>query len=91
MEPIQKTQAVTSLGQHRLMLPAWVKAALSANDRLKDYLTAGQAASLHASHTHRDVPDLSKEISAAGLNAAWHLEVAAVARRVDEDLFIPDP
>jgi hypothetical protein len=30
---MEKTAAVASLGQTRLMLPAWVKAALSANDR----------------------------------------------------------
>jgi uncharacterized protein Yka (UPF0111/DUF47 family) len=87
---MQKTQAVASLGQHRLMLPAWVKAALSANDRLKVYLTVLQSASSHASHPHRDVPDLSKEIAAAGLNTAWLHELAAVARRVDEDLYVPD-
>lgn len=87
---MQKTQAVASLGQHRLMLPAWVKAALSANDRLKVYLTVLQAAASHAAHPHRDVPDLSKEISAAGLSTAWLHELAAVARRVDEDLFVPD-
>ena len=85
-----KTQAVASLGQHRLMLPAWVKAALSANDRLKVYLTVVQSASSHASHPHHDVPDLGKEIAAAGLNTAWLHDLAAVARRVDEDLFIPD-
>ena len=89
-DPMQKTQAVASLGQHRLMLPAWVKAALSANDRLKVYLTALQSASSHAAHPHRDVPDLSKEIAAAGLNTAWLHDLAAVARRVDEDLYIPD-
>lgn len=87
--PMQKTQAVASLGQHRLMLPAWVKAALSANDRLKIYLTVVQSASTHASHPNRDLPDLSKEIAVAGLNAAWFHDLAAVARRVDEDLFIP--
>ena len=87
---MQKTQAVASLGQHRLMLPAWVKAALSANDRLKVYLTVLQAASSHASHPHRDVPELSKEIAAAGLNPGWLHDLAAVARRVDDDLFIPD-
>jgi len=87
---MQKTQAVASLGQHRLMLPAWVKAALSANDRLKVYLTVVQSASSHASHPHRDVPDLGKEIAAAGLNTAWLHDLAAVARRVDEELFIPD-
>ncbi len=87
---MQKTQAVASLGQHRLMLPAWVKAALSANDRLKVYLTVLQSASSHASHPNREVPDLGQEIAAAGLNTAWLHDLAAVARRVDEDLYIPD-
>ncbi len=87
---MQKTQAVASLGQHRLMLPAWVKAALSANDRLKVYFTVLQSASSHATHPNRDVLDLSKEIAAAGLNTAWLHELASVARRVDEDLFVPD-
>jgi len=87
---MQKTQAVASLGQHRLMLPAWVKAALSANDRLKVFLTVLQSAWSHASHPDRDVPDLSQEMTAAGLNAAWLHDVATVARRVDEDLFIQE-
>ena len=88
--PMQKTQAVSSLGQHRLMLPAWVKAALFANDRLKVYLTVLQSASSHASHPNRDVPDLGKEIAAAGLNTAWLHVLAAVARRVDDDIYILD-
>jgi uncharacterized protein Yka (UPF0111/DUF47 family) len=87
---MQKTQAVASLGQHRLMLPAWIKAALSANDRLKVYLTVVQSALTHASNPHREVPDLGKEIAATGLNTAWLRDLAAVARRVDEELFIPD-
>ena len=39
-----KEKAVASLGQQSLLLPAWVKAALLANDRLKLYLTMLQAA-----------------------------------------------
>jgi len=89
-DPMLKTQAVASLGQKRLMLPAWVKAALAANDRLKVFLTVLQSASTHASHPNRDVPDLSKEIAAAGLSATWLHDLAVAARRVDEDLFIPD-
>jgi uncharacterized protein Yka (UPF0111/DUF47 family) len=87
---MQKTQAVASLGQHRLMLPAWVKAALSANDRLKVYLTVLQAAASHAMHPHREVLDLTREIAAVGLSALWLQNVAAVARRVDDDVFVPD-
>ena len=71
------------------MLPAWVKAALSSNDRLKVCLSVVQSAASHASHPDRDVPDLSKEISAAGLDTAWLHELAVVARRVDDDFFIP--
>jgi uncharacterized protein Yka (UPF0111/DUF47 family) len=87
---MQKTQALASLGQHRLMLPAWVKAALSANDRLKVYLTVLQAASVHASHPSRDVPDLDREFAAAGLDASWLHDVAAAARRVDDELLLPN-
>jgi uncharacterized protein Yka (UPF0111/DUF47 family) len=85
-----KTLAVASMGQHRLMLPAWVKAALAANDRLKVYLTVLQGAAAHAAHPHRDTPDLSSEMTAAGLNAPWLSDLAAAARRVDEDLLVPD-
>ena len=63
---MQKTHAVASLGEHRLMLPALVKAALRANDRLKVYLTVVQDASSHAAHSDRDLPDLGREITEAG-------------------------
>jgi uncharacterized protein Yka (UPF0111/DUF47 family) len=87
---MQKTDAVAALGQHRLMLPTWVKAALSANDRLKVYLTVLQAAAAHAEHLDRAIPDLDEEIGAAGLESGWLHDVAAVARQVDRDLLIPD-
>ncbi len=86
---MQKIQAVASLGQHRLMLPARVKSALSANDRLKVYLTVLQQAASHASHPSRDVPDLDREVAAAGLVGAWLHDVAAGTRRIDEELLIP--
>ena len=54
MRSMQKNLAVASLGQHRLMLPVWVKAALAANDRLKVYLSVLQAASSHADHPDHD-------------------------------------
>jgi hypothetical protein len=41
---MEKIEAVASLGQLRLLRPAWTKAALAANDRLKLYLTVLQAA-----------------------------------------------
>ena len=45
---MEKFEAVASLGQLRLLRPAWTKAALAANDRLKLYLTVLQAAQAHA-------------------------------------------
>ena len=87
---MQKTQAVAALGQHKLMLPTWVRAALAANDRLKVYLTALQAAAEHASHPKRDAPDLAHEMAAAGLQYVWLQDLAAAARRVNKDLLLPD-
>jgi uncharacterized protein Yka (UPF0111/DUF47 family) len=87
---MQKTQAVAALGQRKLMLPSWVKAALAANDRLKVYLTVLQAAASHASHPDRDPPDLAREVAAAGLSSNWLHDVAATARQVNDELLIPD-
>lgn len=72
------------------MLPAWVKAALSANDRLKVYLTVLQTAAAHAAHPKRDLPDLTKEIAAASLSAAWIHDVLVATTQIDEELLIPD-
>jgi uncharacterized protein Yka (UPF0111/DUF47 family) len=87
---MQKDQAVASLGQRRLLLPGWVKAALCANDRLKVYLTVLQAASSHASNPSRDLPDLTREIAAAELNTAWLHDVAAAATKGHGELLISD-
>jgi len=87
---MQKTKAVARLGQTGLLLPAWVKAALAANDRLKVYLTVLQAASAHASHPNRELADLTAELTAAGLSGAWLHDLAAAARRIEEELFVPD-
>lgn len=87
---MNKTEAVASLGQHRLMLPAWIKASLAANDRLKLYLTVVQLAAAHADKPGHDVPDLSREAAAAGLSGARLGDMAAAARRIDDDLFLPE-
>jgi len=57
---MDKTLAVASLGQQRLLLPVWVKAALAANDRLKFDLSTLQAASQHAEHPREPALDLSR-------------------------------
>lgn len=43
-----KEKAVASLGQPSLLMPAWIKSALAANDPLKLYLTLLQSAVQHA-------------------------------------------
>jgi uncharacterized protein Yka (UPF0111/DUF47 family) len=87
---MQKGAAVAALGQRRLMLPGWVKAALSANDRIKVYLTVLQTAWSHASHPTRDMPDLTKEIAGASLDSAWLHDLAANATKNGGDLLVPD-
>ena len=87
---MQKAQAVAALGQRRLALPGWVKAALSANDRLKVYLTVLQSAWVHGAQPEGDPPNLASEIAAAGLTGEWLHEVVAGARRIDGDLVVPE-
>ena len=87
---MQKTQAVEALGQPRLMMPAWIKAALAANDRLKVLLSVVQSAAAHARRPSHDLPDLAGEAAAAGLDFGWLHDLAATARHIDEDLLVPD-
>ena len=44
-----KEKAVASLGQPSLLMPAWIKAALAANDRLKLYLAQSPECTRHSS------------------------------------------
>lgn len=88
---MDKTLAVASLGQQRLLLPVWVKAALAANDRLKFYLSTLQAASQHAEHPREPALDLSRELAAAGLGSeTWLLDLPGGASRVDGQLMLPE-
>jgi len=86
---LRKDVAVASLGPSRLMLPAWVKAALAANDRLKAYLTVLQAACAHALHPEHDVPDLSRELAAAGLGSRWLDALVSAAQPIDDAILVP--
>jgi len=86
---MQKTEAVASLGQRGLMLPAWVTAALRANDRLKLYLTLLQAAAAHAAHPAQEPADLSPEMSAAGIADRSVLQIPRSARLIDGELLEP--
>jgi uncharacterized protein Yka (UPF0111/DUF47 family) len=85
---VRKDVAVTSLGASRLLLPAWVKAALAANDRLKAYLTVLQAAWTHALHPDNAVPDLSVELAAAGLGAHAFDALVGAALPIDDTILL---
>lgn len=86
----QKTQAIAAMGQHSLLLPGWIKAALSANDRLKLYLSVLQVAFAHAEHPDRELPDLTAELVAAHVDAPWLRDMPASASLVDGTLLLPD-
>ena len=87
---MEKTEAVASLGQTELLKPARVRAALAANDRLKLYLSALQAAQAHAMGGESQVVDLSHEFAAVGVKAPWLLELPSSAFRDGSRLNIPD-
>ena len=70
---MEKMNAVTSLGQSQLLRPAYLKAALAANDRLKFYLTLLQTAYSHAERPDGAALDLHREYAAARLDAPWLL------------------
>jgi uncharacterized protein Yka (UPF0111/DUF47 family) len=86
---MEKTQAVASMGQRAMLLPAWIKAALSANDRLKLYLTVLQAAAVHVEQPDSEAPDLRSEMAAAGVHVDWLRELPSAASRLDGVLVIP--
>ena len=75
-----KEKAVASLGQPSLLMPAWIKAALAANDRLKLYLTLLQSAAQHASTPDGPVGRWETDIAHAGLqDAPWAPEMLSGA------------
>lgn len=85
-----KEKAVASLGQQSLLLPAWVKAALLANDRLKLYLTMLQAAAQHAGTPETPLTDWGRDLAQAGLHdAGWLQELVKTAYFDDRLLLIP--
>ena len=84
-----KEAAVASIGQRSLLVPAWIKAALGANDRLKLYLTTLQAAVQHAEQPARAPIDLARERAAAGVHAAWLHEFVLAAERRRDGYFAP--
>ncbi|MBK9573627.1 MAG: phosphate transport regulator [Rhodoferax sp.] len=85
-----KEKAVAALGQQSLLKPAWIKAALAANDRLKLYLTLLQAAAQHASAPETPLTDWGRELAQLGLHdATWLAELVSSAYFDDHILVMP--
>ena len=74
---MEKTDVVASLGESQLLRPAYLKAALAANDRLKFYLTTLQTAYSHAAQPDITSLDLHREYAAARVDAPWLLALPA--------------
>jgi uncharacterized protein Yka (UPF0111/DUF47 family) len=72
---MEKVDVVAALGQSKLLLPARIKAALGANDRLKFALTVLQAAAVHAVDGAAPLLDLRRDYAAARIDAPWMLEM----------------
>jgi uncharacterized protein Yka (UPF0111/DUF47 family) len=88
---MEKENAVASLGPSSLLLPAWIKAALQANDRLKLYLSVLQSAAQRAANPAATSPDWAREIAHLGLReATWLKDVAKTAYLQDQTLIVPE-
>lgn len=87
---MQKDKAVASLGQQSLLMPAWITAALAANDRLKLYLSLLQAASRHALSADESSINWSQELARAGLGqTGWTQDLVRHAYMDDQLLVLP--
>ena len=63
-----KTDILENLGETALLLPQLINQALTANDRVKYWLTLFQSARDHADHPRMDVSSLRREREAAGVD-----------------------
>lgn len=86
---MDKVDVVASLGQRQLLRPAWIKAALAANDRLKLYLSVLQAAQVHAEQPNEVTFDLTREFAAAQFSAPWLADLPGTAYREGRTLHLP--
>ena len=87
---MEKESAVASLGQSTLLLPAWIKAALQANDRLKLYLSVLQSAAQRAANPASTSVDWTREVAHLGLrDATWLKDVATTTYLQDQTLIVP--
>lgn len=86
---MSKDNAVESIGEQSLLLPARIKSALAANDRIKLYLSVLQTAEQHAEQPKLRAIDLSREQAAAGVKEAWIDEMILGASQTSDIYFLP--
>jgi len=87
---MQKSDAVAAMGPSMLLLPARIKAALLANDRLKLYLMVLQAAVAHAENPESEVLDLSRETASIDAQGRWLKDLASACSRVNGSFLVPE-
>jgi len=83
-----KEKAVEELGQASLLMPAWVKSALAANDRLKLYLTLLQSAWQQARTGKTQGMGFEAELRKAGCPDVAALDGLAERAYLDDDRLI---
>jgi uncharacterized protein Yka (UPF0111/DUF47 family) len=87
---MEKAGAVAAMGQDSLLLPAWMKAALAANDRLKLYLSMMQAIDQGLASGQPVPMDWRRELARLGLeDVTWLQVLDEGAYRQDGILFVP--
>lgn len=87
---MRKTEALAVMGQQSLLLPAHIKAALAANDRLKLYLSILQCAVTHAGRPDDDPLRLDLDIAAAGVDSSWLRDMPGSAQLIDGAFVLPE-
>jgi len=88
--PMRKTEALAVMGQHSLLLPARIKAALAANDRLKVYLSVLQSSTAHAGQPESGLLRLDMELAAAGVDLPWLRDMPAAAELIGGDFVLQE-
>lgn len=87
----EKTRIIDALGEGSLLLPSLLGEALTANDRIKFYLSLIQAAQVRAGHPQHPAADLSAERGAAGIDDDSLDDIPARSERLESGLYrIPD-
>jgi uncharacterized protein Yka (UPF0111/DUF47 family) len=84
-----KSLIIEDLGEHSLLLPQALAAALTANDRIKLCFTVLQAAQQHVEHPEAPPPDLSAELRALEIDPQFATAVMQSRRDAEGTLWVP--